>query len=450
MKIKLLFLAFALSISLQVFAISSSSILSLARTPSTLMSAREETLNALITDPSSLTLLNTARIVYSKLEIMDSAQSTAEIELANSIVEENMDKFYSVLSEPSITMLPDQFDLLFNVLNVSQNYDQFFSYISQADYTDALALFKKLKYLYKIPDVKAFLPEENVVSLWNFFAQALPTYPDTFDTNAAKFVASISNPYDVKNIYVKTYVWLSGLSVPQSQMGFNVINFESLIASESKIQMDPNLLQWKFTISNYLALYSSITDETRELPSTKDVEPFLTNALVFYRAIQNLPPQYRGALDDAMATYLDLILQDVSADPALLSQKMAKDMRETASNSLADPNSSKLLAIALTAKTTSTGSSPSQAGWILYSIIIIAAIVILFTFPQIRMAFYKTLKMYKFELNFYMKQLSKKPQDPSIHLNIAGVYERMGKFDEAKREYSVAIKLTNANKGGKS
>lgn len=133
MKIKLLFLAFALSISLQVFAISSSSILSLARTPSTLMSAREETLNALITDPSSLTLLNTARIVYSKLEIMDSAQSTAEIELANSIVEENMDKFYSVLSEPSITMLPDQFDLLFNVLNVSQNYDQFFSYISQAD-----------------------------------------------------------------------------------------------------------------------------------------------------------------------------------------------------------------------------------------------------------------------------------------------------------------------------
>ncbi len=446
MRIRVLLLVF-LAISIQIFAVSPESILTLSKDPLTLEKAQDEVLNALIDNPASLTLLNTARTVYSKIEIVKSTQSTPETALANTIIEENRDLFYKTLSDPALTTLPSTFDLLFNILPISQDYDRFFTYISQGDYDDALTLFKKLKYIYKIPDSKAYLPKENVVSLWNFFAQEINIDPSLFDTDAAQFVTSIANYYDIKNIYVKTYIWLSGLSIPQSQMGFNVINFESLIASTSNVQMDPNLLQWKFTVSNYLALYSSISDAIREFPSAKDTKAFITNSVIFYRAAQNLPHQYSTSISGLLSTYLNLIFNAVSANPTLLSTDTANEMRKIASEFISDPNSSKLLAIALTVQKTQSKSSAAQTGSIIYSIIVIAIVIFLLTIPQIRLMLYKILKFHGMELKFYTKRIARKPQDPQIHMKIADIYERMGRYDEAKREYSVAIKLTDVKKG---
>lgn len=407
-----------------------------------LFASRDKILDSLLTDPASLTLLDKAKVVYSKILIVESAKSTSEINVANEIVSGNIDGFYKLLGDQSLTVLPDNFDFVFNVLPITKNYETIFDYLSQGDYPDALKIFDKMKYVYKIPNLYSFLPKENVVSLWNLLAQNVDAHPNVFDINAAKFIAAISSPYDIKNIYAKTYVWLSGLSVPQAQMGFNVINFETELASVSSVQMDPNLLQWKFTISNYLALYSSITDAIRTMSSSKNIEPFIDNAIIFYKSIQNFPAQYSLSLNNLMSTYLDLIFQDASMDPTIISTQIAETMRTLASNFESDPNASKLLAIALTAtKNQDKPAVPSQI-WILYAIITVAGIGVMITFPSVRILIYRILGMKKSELKIYMRALSKHPQDPALHVKMATLYEAMGKYNEAQKEYSLAMKLT--------
>lgn len=409
---------------------------------------REKLLDLLLTDPSSLTILNQAKEIYSKILILQSAKSTPEVNVANAIISNNIDAFYKYLSNPEIRMLPKDFDLVFNILPIQKDYSALFTYISQADYVDALRLFDRIKYIYKIPNVYNFLPSQDVVSLWNLFSQMINTNPRSFDANAAKFVSSISSPYDIKNIYVKTYVWLSGLSVSQAQMGFNIVDFESEIASVSSVQMDPNLLQWKFTVSNYLALYSSINNAIREISTAKDVAPFVTNMVIFYRSIQDFPIQYRIPLDNLMSTYLDLVFQAVSANPTLVSSAISQDMKRLAASFPSDPNTSKLLSIAMLKSQNDVGSSTNEGLWIFYVILVIGGFSIILTFPRARVMIYKMLGMHKYEIKVYMKALSKHPEDPSLHVKIASAYEKMGKYVEAQREYSLAMKLTSV--GGKN
>ncbi len=408
---------------------------------------RDKILEGLITDPSSLTLLNQARVVYSKLSIL-SASSTLDIDVANAIISNNLDGFYNALKNPEIQTLPKNFNLVFNILPIQNDYNALFTYISQGDYIDALGVFDRIKYLYKIPELYKFLPPQNVVSLWNLFAQMINTNPRSFDINAAKFVAAISTSYDIKNIYVKTYVWLSGLSVSQAQMGFNIIDFESQIASASSVQMDPNLLQWKFTVSNYLALYSSINDAIREISSAKDLTPYIKNMIIFYRSLQNLPVQYRAPLDNLMSTYLDLVFQAINANPTLVSSSISQDIKSLIANFPSDPNTSKLLSISMLTQHSAKARNSNDYIWVFYTIIVAGAIFLLLTFPSVRAGIYKLLGMHKYEIRIYMKTLSRHPEDPSLHIKIASAYEKMGKYVEAQREYSLAMKLTNVN-GGK-
>ncbi|HEU24529.1 MAG: hypothetical protein C0176_06225 [Mesoaciditoga sp.] len=409
---------------------------------------RDKILEGLITDPASLTLLNQAKVVYSKLLILQSASSTQE-SVANAIIENSLSDFYNALKNPQIQTLPKNFDLVFNVLPIQNDYNALFTYISQGDYVNALRVFDTIKYLYKIPDLYKFLPSQNVVSLWNLFAQTINTDPRSFDVNAAKFVAAIATPYDIKNIYVKTYVWLSGLSVSQVQMGFNIVDFESQIASVSSVQMDPNLLQWKFTVSNYLALYSSINDAIREISSAKDLTPYVKNMIIFYRAIQDLPLQYRTPLDNLMSTYLDLVFQAISANPTLISSSISRDIKSLIANFPSDPNTSKLISISMLIPHNGASRQSNNQIWVFYAIVIAGAIVLLFTFPSVRVRIYNILGMHKYEIKIYMKALSRHPEDPSLHIKIASAYEKMGKYVEAQREYSLAMKLTNVNGGKK-
>ncbi|MGC8704628.1 MAG: tetratricopeptide repeat protein [Athalassotoga sp.] len=409
---------------------------------------RDKILEDLITDPASLTLLNQAKVVYSKLLILQSASSTQE-SVANAIIENSLSDFYNALKNPQIQTLPKNFDLVFNVLPIQNDYNALFTYISQGDYVNALRVFDTIKYLYKIPDLYKFLPSQNVVSLWNLFAQTINTDPRSFDVNAAKFVAAIATPYDIKNIYVKTYVWLSGLSVSQVQMGFNIVDFESQIASVSSVQMDPNLLQWKFTVSNYLALYSSINDAIREISSAKDLTPYVKNMIIFYRAIQDLPLQYRTPLDNLMSTYLDLVFQAISANPTLISSSISRDIKSLIANFPSDPNTSKLISISMLIPHNGASRQSNNQIWVFYAIVIAGAIVLLFTFPSVRVRIYNILGMHKYEIKIYMKALSRHPEDPSLHIKIASAYEKMGKYVEAQREYSLAMKLTNVNGGKK-
>ena len=455
---KIAFLVFVLSSFTFIFAVSLSEVIELSKNPSTLFRAREEVLNLLLLDPASATFLKVANNIYSKVGMLKSATSSPEVQMVNAIIKENKDEFYSTLASTSISMLPKSFSLVFNILPISRDYSNFFSHLSDSDYVGALDYFSKLKYLYKVPELKNFLPQEDIASLWSFFAQDVELKPEVFDVDAAKFIVAISTPYDIRTLYMKTYVWLSGLSVSQAQRGLRTVEFESMIPLQSNVEMDPNLLQWKYTTSKYLSLSTSIMDSTRKLSEAKNLSPYVGYATVFYRSIRNFPSQYRPSLSKGLATYLDLLLQKVTTANFNLSQKTAEEMKKLSSSSPNDANSSKLLAIALTSssktikrKSTAVekeGESTelSPYSYIYYLFTVTSLLMISFLIPRVRLALYRIFRLKKLELGFYMRMLSKSPEDFQWHMKIAQLYEKIGKYEESQREYSVAMKLMNVRR----
>ncbi len=440
------------------FAFTLNEAIKLSQNPSTLFRAREEILDLLLSDPASASLLKTANNVYSKVEMLKSATSSPETRVANAIVEENKNEFYSTLASTKISTLPKSFSLVFNVLPIRQDYSNFFSHLSDSDYVGALDYFSKLKYLYKVPELKKFLPQEDIASLWSFFAQGVELKPEIFDVDAARFIVAISTPYDIRGLYMKTYVWLSGLSVPQAQHGLRTVEFESMISSQSNVEMDPNLLQWKYTISRYLSLYTSITSSTRKLSEAKNLVSYVGYATVFYRSIQNFPSQYRQLLSKGLATYLDLLLQKVTTSNFKMPQKTAEEMKKLSASNPNNVNSSKLLAIALTSSSKGANGEKTLVkkegkalemlpfSYLYYLFTITSVLVISFLIPRVRLALYRIFKLKKFELGFYMKMISKFPGDFQWHMKIAQLYEKMGKYEESQREYSVAMKLMSVRR----
>ncbi len=453
---KIAFFILVLSFFTFTFAITLNKAIELSKNPSTLFRAREEILNLLLSDPASASLIKGANIVYSKVEMLKSATSSPEIHLVNAIIKENKNEFYSRLASTKISTLPKSFSFVFNVLPIRQDYLNFFSHLSNSDYVGAMYYFSKLKFLYKVPELKKFLPQEDVASLWNFLTQAVELNPDVFDIDAAKFIASISTPYDIHTLYVKTYVWLSGLSVSQAQRGLRTVEFESMISSQSNVEMDPNLLQWKYTISKYLSLSTSITSSTRRLSKAKKLEAYVGYATIFYRSVQNFSSNYRQPLSKELAIYLDLLLQKITVANFKISQKTAKNMKKLSASDPSNINSSKLVAIALTssnkiAERDSTANMKKATHFLQYSypyyiFIIVSVLIISFLIPRVRLALYRIFKLKKFELGFYMKMLSKFPGDFQWHMKIAQLYEKMGKYEESQSEYSVAMKLMSVRR----
>ncbi len=430
-----------------LFGISVNEVLALSEKPETLFRARDKVVELLLSDPSSPLILHAAQVIYSKLEILKSANSSPEIHIANLIVKGDLNEFYDSLSASDVKRLPDKFDLVFNLLPISRDYSDFFDRISNSDYTGAVKLFSKLKFIYKIPNFETFLPKEKISSLWSFFSQAIETSPEIFDADAAKFVASISTPYDVNNLSMKTYVWLSGLDAYQAQNGIKTVDFETMISSFAHVKTDPNLLQWKYIVSKYLSLYTSITDTTRQLSDAKDLSPFVRYATNFYRSTQNFPSQYRKGLSKILGTYLTLLLNRVSTTEFVIPKGIINDMRKLASSNPENPNSSKLLAIALSSHSVSSSAEKEKkvsvsniSPWI-YVFVVLIGLTFSSFIPRVRLAVYRIFKFNKLELGFYMKKLSKSPEDFRWHMKIAKVYEKIGHYEEAQKEYSVAMKL---------
>ena len=428
-----------------LFGISVSEILALSKKTETLFQARDEMVNLLLSNPSSPLILQAAQRVYSKVKILESAKASPVFQVAKTIVQENLNAFYASLGKPNVKTLPDEFDLVFNLLPISRDYSDFFNYVSNANYEEAVNLFSKLRFIYKIPNFENFLPRENLSMLWSFFAQGVEISPQVFDTNAAKFVAGISTPYDVRTLFMKTYVWLSGLNPSQSQNGIRTVEFETLVASFSHVSLDPNLLQWKYIVSKYISLYTSITNTTRQLSSAKELSPFVEYATDFYKASQYFPSQYRQQLSKILGTYLDLLLSRISTAKFNIPEKLANNMKKIASSDPQNPNSSKLIAIALSSKGENNTGKKISSVWRLnpwyYGILVLIGIAFSFFIPRIRLAVYRVFKFKKLELGFYMKKLSNSPEKFQWHMKIAEIYEKMGRYEEARREYAIAMKL---------
>ncbi len=427
-----------------LFGSSVNEILALSKKPETLFHARDEIVNLLLSNPSSPLVLHAAQIIYSKVEILESARSSPEIRVANSIIKGNLNDFYVSLSASDVKVLPNKFDLVFNLLPITRDYSKFFDYISNSDYMRATKLFSKLKFIHKIPNFENFLPKEQITSLWSFFSQAIEISPETFDTDAAKFVASISTQYDLHSLYMKTYVWLSGLNVYQAQNGIKTVDFETMVSSFSHVKIDPNLLQWKYIVSKYLSLYTSITNATRQLSDAKDLSPFVRYATDFYRSSQDFPSQYKKQLSKILGTYLELLLNRVSSTEFRIPKDTINDMRKLASSNPENPNSSKLVAIALSAYPSSSDRKETDvqriSPWV-YLVLVLTGVTFSLFIPRVRLTVYRILKFNKLELGFYMKKLSKSPENFQWHMKIAEIYEKMGRYEEAQKEYGVAMKL---------
>ena len=450
------------------FALSLNEIVRLSQNPSTLFKARQEVIKLTLSNPSSSAVLKVANRVYSKIKILESAKSTPEIHLAQTVIEENKDAFYSSLSSTSITTLPSDFALVFNVLNVVQDYSNFFSHISHGEYADAVKYFAKMRYLYKIPNISNFLPIEDTSSLWSFLAQGIKLNPKVFDEDGAKFLSSILTSYDIRTLYMKTYVWLSGLSVEQANSGLSVVEFESLISSFSKTKMDPNLLQWKYMTAKYLSFYTSISNAMRQLSTAKKLDVYLGYVPTFYRAIQDFPLQYKEVLSKEFSEYLDLLIQKISTTKVNTTKDVISDIRELATKYPKDPNSSKLMALTLNSnlntkkvqkdETSSKQTEPLTSNekkqskyefssFYYYISIAVGFLIFFMLIPRMRLSFYRFLNLKNMEMGFYVKKLSKSPEDFRWHIKLANFYERIEKFEEAQREYQLAMKLMKT--GGK-
>ena len=462
----LLALTLLLVIFSNIFATSLEEVVRLSKNPSTLYEAREKVIGLVLANPSSSTILKVANEVYSKIKILESAHSTSQIKVARTIIEENKDAFYSSLASSKISVLPKDFSLVFNIFDIAQDYSNFFSHINEGDYVDALRYFKKMKYLYKIPSLSTFLPKEDTSSFWSFLAQAITLQPDVFDEDGAKFIATTLTPYDIRTLYMKTYVWLSGLSIEQAQQGLSVVEFENLISSFSNAKMDPNLLQWKYMTSKYLSLYTSISNASRQLSTAKKMKMYFEYVPTFFRAIRDFPLQYRKSLSQELSVYVDLLIQKLGTSKVNVSRSTVADIRKLATKYPNDPNSPKLMALTLNSnliynsgeknkndvfnvnKSQATSTAKDEKGREIeiersyyYLLIGMGFLAFFFFIPRLRLSLYRILNLKGMEMNFYMRRLSKSPEDFRWHLKLANFYEKIGKFEEAQREYNLAMKL---------
>lgn len=468
-----LFLIFSSLLIVSSFSLTLNGVISLSKNPATLFKARDEIIKLALSYPSSSSVIETANRIYSKVKILESAVSTPQKMVAYAVIKEDKDAFYTSLSSTAVKVLPSAFSLVFNVLDIAQDYSNFFSHISDGDYTNAVKYFEKMRFLYKIPDFYEFLPNEDMSSLWSFLAQGIMLNPRVFDKNGAEFLASIMTTYDVHTLYLKTYVWLSGLSIDQAEQGISVVNFESLISIFTKVEMDPNLLQWKYVTSKYLSLYTSISNMIRQLSQAKELTMYIDYIPTFYRAIQNFPLQYSKPLSEEFSTYLDLLNQRVSTSNFRVSSSIISDIRKLAIQHPHDSNSPKLMALTLSLKplhkkeskkSTSIFKPKNQVqnatnvsrqgvqskSWSLYYYLSIGiGILIFFAFiPRVRLSIYRILKLKKMEMNFYVKMISKSPENFKWHLNLANFYEKNDRFEEAQREYKLAMKLMKMGGNG--
>ncbi len=460
MKMKRLLIFALLFTTLNAWGMTLNEIVELSTNSSDIYRARNEIVRMALSNPSSPEIYKVANLIYSKIKILQSADSTPLRELANAVLKENKSAFYSLLASNKIKTLPSAFSLVFNVIDVRQDYTNFFSHIFDSDFAGAVNDFRELKCTYKIPNLSKYLPTEDTMLLWSFLVQGIQLYPDVFDANGAKFLADILTPYQVRTLYMKTYVWLSGLSVQQAQQGLNVVEFENMISSFSSEKMDPNLLQWKYTTSKYLSLYTSITNLTRQLSVAKNLRVYLNYAPTFFKAIEEFPAQYRQPLSKQLSTYLDLLNQRLADSKVLVSRSVLKEIRNLAVKYSRDPNSAKLMALTLgqnvgtslqrqekKKETNSIDNFEAQSPDVRL-LIPFLAVLFVFLIPRVRLSFYRLLKLNGLEMRYYFRRLSSSPADFRWHLKLANFYERLGKFDEAQREYSLAMKLMKTGGNG--
>ncbi len=458
----LIVIIFTLS-AVNVFGVSLSEIVRLSMNPATIYRARDEIVEMALSDPSSVAVMKVANIVYSKLKILQSATSTPLRIVADAVLKENKDEFYKSLASTDISTLPRAFTLVFNILDIRQDYANFFSHIYDSDFRGALDYFRKLRYTYKIPNLFDYLPKEDTSVLWSFLAQGIQLNSEVFDENAAKFFAAVLTPYEVRTLYMKTYVWLSGLSVQQAEQGLSVVEFESMISNFSEAKMDPNLLQWKYMTSKYLSLYTSITNSIRQLSVAKDLSTYISYAPAFFRAIEEFPAQYRSSLSQKLSTYLDILNQRLSSSKVAVPASIIKDIRNLAVKYPNDPNSSKLMTLTIgesvfvatkDEKKTKKDEIPSkepknvQLPYDFHTFLPLLAILFIFLIPRVRLSFYRILRLKGMEMRYYFRRLSKSPGDFKWHLKLASFYERVGKYEEAQREYSLAMKLMKVGGNG--
>ncbi|HCZ06655.1 MAG: hypothetical protein PWP37_102 [Thermotogota bacterium] len=73
--------------------------------------------------------------------------------------------------------------------------------------------------------------------------------------------------------------------------------------------------------------------------------------------------------------------------------------------------------------------------------IVFFAVAAVFTLPSVRYVFYRLFGLKKLQVKSLTHRIQKNPLNGELHLKLGQVYESLGKYEDAVREYSLAVKL---------
>lgn len=391
--------------------------------------------------------------LYSKYTILNNCERKF-LELAELVAKEDIEGFKRklvVLSEP----LDKSFSLVFNVFpQFKADVERLISDMLNKNYEESKGILKGIKYLWKIPDYNLLFKDQTNKLVYPIMIITLKD-PTFLDSDLRKFLHGILTPND--------YVVLETAFVSQFPNLEEIEYFSAMKLSEFIIEglnrsnKAPNneLIGIYAELSLYFSLERSLysfgqnfVNIPNEVLVKKLIE--LTNYLESW---ENLKIKKDKLKNQMLSMLSELVIRVQFTKRFNLEETEFQTLKKLVSN-ISTPEFVTKLSLILSAISetseknlkkkikTKEASTKKISGliWILSPMIVFLVIVLLLPL-RLKATFLSKIGLRRPALYLFRKMLKKNPASPTLHAELAAMYEKMGMIDQARIEYKIAMRL---------
>jgi|GEM_PF-3763591 len=365
---------------------------------------------------------------------------------------ENFRKKLLILKES----LDEDFKLVFNIFpQLKIDIDDLFHSIDNKDYEKVKEKLKRVKYLWKIPGYNSFFENRSDLLVYPVMLITLED-PTLLDTDLKRFLYGVFSSVDFLTLERSFTAQFSNLDETDYIAALKFSEF--LIEGLNKKGEAPNneLIGIYAELSLYFSLEKSLyafaqnfSNIPNEILAKKLIE--LTNYLESW---ENLKIKRERLKNQMISMLSELAIRTQFIDKVNLKETELETLKKLISN-INTPEFVTKLSLILSSLSKAPARVPERTDskdrdhnfrkllklFLVFLPFILFVVILTFLPLRLKANLFGRIGFKKMALYFFRKMLKKNPSSPTLHAELAAMYEKLGMIDQARIEYKIAMRL---------
>jgi len=392
--------------------------------------------------------------LYSKYTILNNCKEKFS-ELAELVVKDDIEGFRKkliVLSEP----LDQSFNLVFNIFpQFKKNVERLISDMLNKNYEESKEILKRIKYLWKIPGYSSLFEGKTNKLIYPIMIIALKN-PTFLDSDLKEFLHGIFTPSDYVTLETSFVAQFSNLEEIEYFSAMKLSEFIIEGLNRSNKAPSNELIGIYAELSLYFSLERSLYSFAQNFANTPN--EILVKKLIelanYLESWENLKIKKSRLKEQMLSMLSELTIRLQFIERVNLRESELQTLKKLVSNINTPEFVTKLSLILSSISVISENNEKknievkkkfnfkrfSRRIWFFSPVIVFLVIMILLPL-RLKATFFSKIGFKKLTLYFFRKMLKKNPSSPTLHAELAAMYERMGMIDQARIEYKIAMRL---------